>query len=214
MLISDSNPAGAYTVGERSSTMFPHDDRIGTNRNGGGHFIADGEARPRRSIPGNRLRSQTVLLPDEIPAEYDEILAELKEHFGASDDLAAQFLIHKMAGAEWGLRRCRQFQAEMLGAKIEELNVVFPGAGAVTLQVRAYDALLRDSTALADVLRQETRFENQYDSAYRALKARQKVLDRRATREAGERTAASGGERQEGRASASGAKARRSRSRR
>jgi hypothetical protein len=88
-----------------------------------------------------------------------------------------------MADAEWRLRRCRMYQEELLTARIEEIRPAHPGASSIALQALAYDALHRESGALAQLMRYEVRFQSQYDKAYRAWGDYQRVLDSKQNRD-------------------------------
>lgn len=112
------------------------------------------------------FRSQTVLLPGDDPAEYEELLTALTDHFG-TDDLTQQRAVREMADAEWRLRRCRRYQEELVSARIQELAAEYPDQSPFALQVLAHESLTLESTFFSQLQRWESKFERQYDKAYR-----------------------------------------------
>lgn len=64
------------------------------------------------------------------------------------------------------LRRIRRYQEALSTRKIEELAPLHPGTDPIALQALAFDALHRESSSFAQLLRYETKFERQYNTAY------------------------------------------------
>jgi len=81
-----------------------------------------------------------------------------------------------MGDAEWRLRRVRGYIEQDLTHKIEELTPLHPAAVALELQATAYQALEHE---LAAWLRYESKFERQYDRAYRTWTQYQEGKDKR-----------------------------------
>ena len=73
-----------------------------------GPVSPEGKAASSRNHTKHGFRSATVLLPGDDPAEYEELLSELTEHFGP-DGLTDLRFIREMADAEWRLRRVRSY---------------------------------------------------------------------------------------------------------
>lgn len=160
--------------------------QIAANRDNAKHSTgpksAEGKARAARNNLRHGFRSLSVLLPGEDPAAYDALLAELQEHF-APGDLTENCAVREMADAEWRLRRARLHQEILLTAKIEELQAANPAADPILLQAQAHDLLLRDSPYFAQLLRYESKFERQYDRAYRSWFSYQDARDRKRRRD-------------------------------
>lgn len=125
----------------------------------------------------NRLthgfRSSTVLLPNDDPAEYEALLAELTAHFGPSD-LTEDRQVREMADAEWRLRRVRDQMAMALARHIfmtrEKLAAEGTGRALdlIDLESRAIETLGETGCSYATWLRYESKFERQYDRAYQS----------------------------------------------
>ncbi|WP_321475072.1 SEC-C domain-containing protein [uncultured Paludibaculum sp.] len=120
------------------------------------------------------FRSQSVLLPGDDPAEYEELLDELTVHFDA-DDLTTQRYVREMADAEWRLRRVRAHQEVLLTGKINELAATRPTLSPIHLQALAFESLYRDTT-FTQFLTYEAKFERQYERAYKGwMRTREKL---------------------------------------
>lgn len=111
------------------------------------------------------LRSASVLLPGDDPAEYAALLDELTLHF-APGDLSELRCVREMADAEWRLRRVRRFTEDALTRRIAALAPDHPDAGPITLQGLAIESLgPATGTSYATWLRYESKFERQYERA-------------------------------------------------
>jgi len=135
-----------------------------------------GKSASARNSTRHGFRSQSVLLPGDDPGEYDAVLEELRVHFDPKD-LTEDRCVREMADAEWRLRRVRGYIELDLTRKVEELTPVHPAVAALELQLLAYQALQRE---LAAWLRYESKFERQYDRAYRTWTQYQEGKDKRA----------------------------------
>ncbi|WP_321472293.1 SEC-C domain-containing protein [uncultured Paludibaculum sp.] len=140
-----------------------------------------GKARSAQNNLRYGFRSQSVLLPGDDPAEYEELLDELTTHFDVQD-LSDQRFVREMADAEWRLRRVRAHQEVLLTAKIEELAAARPTLTPVHLQALAFDSLHRDTT-FARFLTYEAKFERQYERAYQGWMQTKEKLSRHRARE-------------------------------
>ena len=136
----------------------------------------------------NRLehgfRSSTVLLPSDDPAEYEALLEELTAHF-APHDLTTERLVREMADAEWRLRRLRTHLGSALARHLETLAQRHPElTDGIDLESRAVETLAETGCSYATWLRYESRFQNQYDRAYRTWTAYENSRRRIASKEA------------------------------
>ena len=138
---------------------------------------AEGKARSSQNNLQYGFRSQSILLHGDGPTEYEALLEELTNHF-TPDDLTEERQVREMADAEWRLRRVRLYQQARLTCKIQELAPLHPGADPITLQALAFDAIHRESSGFAQLLRYETKFERQYNAAYNQWSNYQKDQDR------------------------------------
>ncbi|WP_321477617.1 SEC-C domain-containing protein [uncultured Paludibaculum sp.] len=146
-----------------------------------GPHSEQGKARSAQNNLRYGFRSQSVLLPGDDPAEYEELLDELTTHFDVQD-LSDQRFVREMADAEWRLRRVRAHQEVLLTAKIEELATTRPNLTPVHLQALAFDSLHRDTT-FARFLTYEAKFERQYERAYQSWMQTKDKLSRHRARE-------------------------------
>lgn len=137
-----------------------------------------GKARSAQNNLRHGFRSQSVLLPGDDPADYQALHAELVDHLGP-DDLTELRYVREMADAEWRLRRARLYQEHLLTAKIDQLRADHPQAAGLELQVLAHDVLLRESRLFAQLLQFESRFQAQYERAYRGWSSYQHDRDRK-----------------------------------
>ncbi|WP_321472627.1 SEC-C domain-containing protein [uncultured Paludibaculum sp.] len=133
-----------------------------------------GKARSAQNNLRYGFRSQSVLLPGDDPAEYEQLLAELTGHFDP-EDLTTQRIVREMADAEWRLRRVRAHQEVLLTAKIEELAATRPTLTPIHLQALAFESLHREAT-FTRFLTYEAKFERQYDRAFKTwMQTREKA---------------------------------------
>jgi hypothetical protein len=163
-----------------------------------GPRTAEGKAASSRNNLRHGFRSQSVLLPGDDPAEYDALLAELTQHFVSlsnPDELAELRFIREMADAEWRLRRVRRCMEDALTRRIVALTAEHPDAGLsaqastreavvrvpghIELQARAIGTLGSDGgPSYGTWLRYETKYERQYDRAFKGWSDFHKALRR------------------------------------
>jgi hypothetical protein len=146
-----------------------------------GPLTEAGKAASSRNNLRLGFRSQSVLLPGDDPAEYDALLAELTEHFGDAPEPTGRHsggrcerssevdrFLREMANAEWRLRRLRHALQSALTRRIAALSSDYPDAEPVDLQSLAVESLgPATGTSYGTWLRYETKFERQYDRAYK-----------------------------------------------
>ena len=128
-----------------------------------------GKAASSRNHLRHGFRSQTVLLPcvtGDDPAEYQALLADLTEHL-APQDLTETRFVREMADAHRRLRRVRQQLESALVRQMEGLCPTHPGIPALELHSIAVETLSQTGTAYGTWLRYETKFERQYDRAFK-----------------------------------------------
>ena len=159
-----------------------------------GPCTPEGKAASSRNSLRHGFRSQSVLLPGDDPAEYDAVLAELTSHFGPAErtgrhsggrcerpkmDLTDRRFLREMADAEWRLRRVRQCLEDALTRCIVALAVEYPDASPIELQARALASLgSGGGPSYGTWLRYETKFERQYERAYKGWATYQDFLRR------------------------------------
>ena len=132
-----------------------------------GPLTEAGKAASSRNNLRLGFRSQSVLLPGDDPAEYDALLADLTSHF-SSNDLTEDRFLREMANAEWRLRRLRCALQSALTRRIAALSSDYPDAEPVDLHSLAIESLgPATGTSYGTWLRYETKFERQYDRAYK-----------------------------------------------
>jgi hypothetical protein len=137
----------------------------------------------------NRLehgfRSSTVLLPSDDPVQYEALLHELTAHFGPID-LTTERLVREMADAEWRLRRLRSHLASALARHLETIAQRHPElTDPADRESRAIETLAETGCSYTTWLRYESRFQNQYDRAYKAWTAYENASRRSAAIDAG-----------------------------
>ncbi len=126
-----------------------------------GPATAEGKATSSRNRTTHGFRSSTVLLPGDDPAEYNQLLTELEDHFGEPQDIAESRFIREMADAEWRLRRVRAHMESAIARHMETL----PPLDATDLQSRAIETLSQTGCSYGTWLRYEAKFERQYERA-------------------------------------------------
>ena len=130
-----------------------------------GPATAEGKATSSRNRTTHGFRSSTVLLPGDDPAEYNQLLTELEDHFGEPVDLPESRFIREMADAEWRLRRIRAHMESAIARHMETLCARHPDFDVSDLQSRAMETLGETGCSYSTWLRYETKFERQYDRA-------------------------------------------------
>ena len=133
----------------------------------------------------NRLehgfRSSTVLLPSDDPAQYEALLLELTDHFGPTD-LTTERLVREMADAEWRLRRLRSHLTSALARHLETIARRYPElTDPADRESRAIETLAETGCSYTTWLRYESRFQNQYDRAYKTWAANENARRRSAS---------------------------------
>ena len=147
-----------------------------------GPVSPEGKATSARNRLTHGFRSATVLLPGDDPADYEALLAELSEHFAPSD-LTETRLTREMADAEWRLRRVRRHMESAFSRHIATLAEQNPSLDPLDLQSLAVETLHQTGCSHSTWLRYETKFERQYDRAYKTWTGYQDRRTRNATQE-------------------------------
>ena len=119
------------------------------------------------------FRSQAVVLPGEDPAEFDDLLDQLTQHF-APTDLISQRCVAEMAGAEWCLARVRRLLNDALAENIAAVAELHPGASPDRLQRLAVETLNESRTSFSTWLRYEAKYQRDYERAYQTWAAYRK----------------------------------------
>ncbi len=165
-----------------STTISP--EQLAANRANATHSTgpatAEGKAISSRNRTTHGFRSSTVLLPGDDPAEYNQLLAELEDHFGEPQDIAESRFIREMADAEWRLRRVRAHMESAIARHMETL----PPLDATDLQSRAIETLSQTGCSYGTWLRYEAKFERQYERACNGWTRYQNEIRRAAATEA------------------------------
>jgi uncharacterized protein YecA (UPF0149 family) len=166
--------------------------QIEANRNNArlstGPRTPEGKARSSANRTSHGLFAASPLLPGEDPAEFQDFLDSLRQHFHAYD-LTEVRCVQEMADADWRLRRTRALAADLLSAKIAELQPAHPDASPIHLQALAFDALQAGKgSSFPSLLRYEAKFERQYERAYKIWLAYQAEMGKKARQTAAERT--------------------------
>ncbi len=130
--------------------------------------------RSNRATYPHDVRTTANAHGHDDPAEYEALLEELTTHFGPTDltrtDLTEDRFVREMADAEWRLRRVRTCMSAALARQMEKLAAEFPDLAHdhIARESRAIETLAETGCSHATWLRYETKFERQYDRAYRA----------------------------------------------
>ncbi len=119
-----------------------------------GPKTAAGKAASRNNAYKHGMRTRTVLMPGEDPAEYNRLYDGMIEDYGvASLSRHEQFLIKQMADAHWRLERLKGIESALLNQ--DEI----------------------DSVELDRISRWQVRMENSFYKANKELKSIRKVED-------------------------------------
>jgi hypothetical protein len=131
-----------------------------------GPITEKGKAASSLNSRSHGFRSQTVLLPGDDPAEYEAILADLTDYFAPQELIETRF-VREMADADFRLRRVRAHLESAIARHMTKLSLVNPGLSAFELQSVAISTLSETGTSYGTWLRYETKFERQYDRAFK-----------------------------------------------
>ena len=148
-----------------------------------GPVSVESKAASSRNNTRHGFRSQTILLPGDDPAEYEALLGELTAQFSPQDLTEIRF-VREMADAEWRLRRVREQLESALTRHMNNLAAAHPDASAFELQSLAIETLAQTGTSYGTWLRYETKFERQYDRAFREWSRYRELTPRIAAKEA------------------------------
>jgi hypothetical protein len=148
-----------------------------------GPVTENGKAASSRNNLRHGFRSQTVLLPGDDPAEYEALLAQLTEYFAPQELIETRF-VREMADADWRLRRVREHQQAAITRQMEKIWSANRDLPARELQSIAIETLNETGTSYATWLRYETKFERQYDRAFKDWSKHQELRRNNAIREA------------------------------
>jgi hypothetical protein len=131
-----------------------------------GPITEQGKAASSHNNLRHGFRSQTVLLPGDDPAAYEALLADLSEYY-APGDLTELRFVREMADADWRLRRVRQHLESAIARHMDKLASAHPNVSPIELQSIAIETLSETGTSYGTWLRYETKFERQYDRAFK-----------------------------------------------
>jgi hypothetical protein len=131
-----------------------------------GPITEKGKAASSHNNLRHGFRSQTVLLPGDDPAEYEALLAELTEYFAPQEFIETRF-VREMTDADWRLRRLREHLEFAITKRMAILAAAYPDLKAIELQSMAIETLSESGTSYGTWLRYETKFERQYDRAFK-----------------------------------------------
>jgi hypothetical protein len=131
-----------------------------------GPVTEKGKATSSRNNLRHGFRSQTVLLPGDDPAEYEALLSELTEYFAPQELIETRF-VREMTDADWRLRRLREHLKFAITKRMAILAAAHPELKAIELQSMAIETLSETGTSYGTWLRYETKFERQYDRAFK-----------------------------------------------
>jgi hypothetical protein len=148
-----------------------------------GPITEQGKATSSRNNLRHGFRSQTVLLPGDDPAAYQALLADLSEYYSPGDLTELRF-VREMADADWRLRRVREHQESAITRHMAKIAFAHPDLEAMELQSIAIETLSETGTSYGTWLRYETKFERQYDRAFKAWAKYQELRRNAAIEEA------------------------------
>jgi hypothetical protein len=148
-----------------------------------GPITEQGKATSSRNNLRDGFRSQTVLLPGDDPAAYQALLADLSEYYSPGDLTELRF-VREMADADWRLRRVREHQESAITRHMAKIAFAHPDLEAMELQSIAIETLSETGTSYGTWLRYETKFERQYDRAFKAWAKYQELRRNAAIEEA------------------------------
>jgi hypothetical protein len=135
-----------------------------------GPATEEGRARSSMNAIKHGHTAKTLVLPNEDPDEYREMLDSYIQHFHPISRIELD-LVHEMAAAKWRQGRMWAVETELLTQKMQEqeerLQDQYPDQeiARLTLAFRALEAM----ECLASVNRVEARMERAYSRALRTL---------------------------------------------
>src|SRR6195952_3681631 len=148
-----------------------------------GPVTEQGKAAPSRNNLRHGFRSQTVLLPGDDPVAYQAFRADLTEYYSPGDLTEFRF-VREMADADWRLRRVRQHLESAITRQMAKVSSAQPGLPAMELQSIAIETLSETGTSYGTWLRYETKFERQFDRAFKDWAKYQELRRENAVKEA------------------------------
>ena len=131
-----------------------------------GPLSETGKANSSRNNLRHGFRSQTVLLPGDDPEAYAALLADLTEYFAPTELIETRF-VREMTDADWRLRRVREHLESAIARQMAKIAAAQPDVSALELQSIAIETLSETGTSYATWLRYETKFERQFDRAFK-----------------------------------------------
>ena len=137
-------------------------------------------------------RSTVSVHPSEDPSEFHGLLADLLNHHRPGD-LTEERLVREMAESEFRLRRVRALMDKALSAQMEKVRVQLLADGAgpdaealdpVAVESKAIESMAETRCSWGTWQRYESKYENQYDKAWRNLLRWREAADRAEARRA------------------------------
>lgn len=174
-----------YPLDQRITPM-PSISRLQSARANGaksrGPVTAEGRRKSSMNAIKHGLTAKTLVLPNEDPDEYQQMLDSYIEQFQPAGQIELD-LIHEMAAAKWRQGRLWAVETEFLAQKMQELECRLKGdypdqeIARLTLAFRA----LSGTECLTSIHRIEARLERAYSRALRNLLQLQAFRQRSAT---------------------------------
>jgi len=148
-----------------------------------GPRTATGKFTASRNAIRHGFRSQTTLIPGEDIEEYEILLAELEEAYQPIN-LTQTRCIREMADADWRLRRVRLWEEVQLRKAMGYQSAEDPNTPLEYQQAMAFAALAEKGRGFTQIIRYETKFERQYDRAFKQLREDKRTQNENGTNEA------------------------------
>lgn len=133
-----------------------------------------GRARSSQNALKHGFSAQTIVLPSEDPAEFQQLLASYLDDFHPSSPVELD-LVHHMVAAQWRLRRLATIETQLIDQAIEHIQEYSDDPPTPERALAEGFERLANGNSFAFLHRTESRLERTYSRALRNLLQLQKI---------------------------------------
>ena len=155
---------------------------VAAPQHGGGPKTPEGKQRSAMNSVRHGLTGKTVVLPNEDPAQFQELVDDYFADFAPVSAIEID-LVHELAVCRWRLQRIWKIETYAFELTLErkrpDVDAEFSGCSTGMRTALAFLSMADESKALSLLLRYETRLTRRFNEILKALQAMQKERAKR-----------------------------------